>query len=97
MDREEFREQMTRCKVCGELMDGGCCPPQPIAFMHEREFDIEGGESGPAHAAVSRDFYCLECASECADDYLTPLYERKDVLDYFGKVEECYICGGPVI
>ena len=27
MTRDEFAEQMTRCKECGALMDGGCCPP----------------------------------------------------------------------
>lgn len=101
MNREEFREQMTRCNVCGALMDGGCCPPEPIAFVHEIEHDIEGDESGPAEATITRHFYCEECVREAVDDedydHLTALYERKDVLNYFGNPEECYICGAPVV
>lgn len=99
MNREEFSEQMHRCGECGRPMDGGCCAPSPSAFMEEREFDLDGDESGPACATLQRTFYCLSCASsEGMDDRsLTPIYKRADALNPFGAVEPCYICGEKVI
>lgn len=64
---------------------------EPLAYMVEREYDIGGDESGPARAALSRDFYCTSCASD--EDCLSlesgavPVYD-KDLL-YNPYVKEC--------
>lgn len=93
MNREEFREQMTRCQSCGEMTDGGCCEPAPLAFMIEREFDREGDESGPAEAMVNREFYCLDCAdNNILEEGAVPVTDismlRNPYLD-----ETCWVCG----
>lgn len=94
MDREEFREQMTRCNVCGELMDGGCCGPIPLAYVVEREYDTAGGESGPAEATISRDYYCTMCATEDEPEGARAITDKSELHTHpYNIREECYICG----
>lgn len=94
MDQDEFREQMTRCRECGSLMDGGCCEPPPLAYMVEREFDRES--EGGLEACMVREFYCLNCAVEEAPDYAVPV-DNPDLLRNPYVKESCYICGEDLI
>lgn len=89
MDREEFREQMTRCRGCGQLSDGGCCPPEPLAYMVEKDWTNNDNED-----VVTRDFYCVRCAQDedqCDLD-AEPVYDKALLQNPYTK-EECCICG----
>jgi hypothetical protein len=94
MDRDEFREQMTRCPGCGQLSDGGCCPPVPLAFVVEEEYDTCIGPMEYHVAAVCvKRFYCLDCAQEYAPcSAMEPVYDKSALRNPYYR-EECCECG----
>lgn len=93
MSREEFREQMTRCKGCGQLTDGGCCPPEPLAFMREHEYDRHAGPMEyHVEAVCEQRFYCVPCYREYEPSGAVPVFNKAELRnDYYQ--ETCCECG----
>lgn len=101
------REDLTRCRGCGALCDGDVCDAhcaerakhkEAVAYLHEREWEREGDESGPAEAMMSHDYYCLECLGEDFASRSAQPVSAKDLREYvsnhpFHHAPECYICG----
>ncbi len=104
MDRDDLRP----CAGCGRPCDGDVCDSRceqeanyrtAVGFLHEREFDTEGEESGPAQASVAQDYYCLDCEEEGETvGVSTVLVSRNDLrravaAHPFGHAPECCVCG----
>lgn len=103
MDRDDLHP----CRAYGTPCDGGVCDAvcaeqarhaSAVAYREDREFDIEGDESGPAQATLSRDYYCLACcANGDAPTHCEPVNAqavKQEILDHpLHHAPECYICG----